>query len=146
LPGDVPEPYGILLCVRCGAADKAGPVLYTARFVRDTLPEGDLTVDVGGGLVLAFVPPAGERRGGRPPEPYRRADAAPLAGPGPQNRNEQVNCHRPDSVREGPATGRTTPPDIHTFSAAFQCRPGNTSQTVGRGSSFSGRYCPRAPT
>src|SRR4051812_28608096 len=99
LPGDVPEPYGILLCVRGtgrGGADTAGAGLHTTpppprppppggvtagggrgagrgggagggRVVcrpgrgGAAVPEGDVTGDVGGGLVLAFVPPGGER-------------------------------------------------------------------------------------
>jgi hypothetical protein len=52
LPGDAPEPYGILLCV--DSAGAPGEACYTSRLVRS--PEGpfDLALTVGGGLVLEF--------------------------------------------------------------------------------------------
>jgi hypothetical protein len=51
LPGDAPQPYGVLLCVRCPVEGGAGP-LFTTRLTTRALAAGDLEVDVGGGLVL----------------------------------------------------------------------------------------------
>lgn len=53
LPGDRPEPYGILLCV-----DRSVPPApaYGARLVRCPSPTAALTLDVGGGSVLEFIP------------------------------------------------------------------------------------------
>ena len=53
LPGDRPEPYGILLCV--GRSVPPAPA-YDARLVRCPSPTAVLTVDVGGGWVLEFIP------------------------------------------------------------------------------------------
>jgi hypothetical protein len=49
LPGDEPAPYGLLLCVRSLGR---GRPLYTARLVSRGEAGGDLTLDVGGLLVL----------------------------------------------------------------------------------------------
>jgi hypothetical protein len=50
LPGDRPEPYGLLLFVRAVAAGTAAP--YTMQMV--PAPGGELSLDVGGGLWLEF--------------------------------------------------------------------------------------------
>jgi hypothetical protein len=55
LPGEPPEPYGLLLCVR--EAEAGGEAAHTAELVaRVRMPEGvaRLVLDVGGGSVLAF--------------------------------------------------------------------------------------------
>jgi hypothetical protein len=49
LPGDGPAPYGLLLCVR---GLERGRPLYTARLAARGEADGDLTLDVGGLLVL----------------------------------------------------------------------------------------------
>jgi hypothetical protein len=51
LPGDEPAPHGVLLCVR---ALERGEPHYAARLVRQAEAGGDLTLDVGGLLVLEF--------------------------------------------------------------------------------------------
>ncbi len=57
LPGDRPEPYGLLLCVRTGEPPPPGD-LWTTRLVAPELATGGLVVDVGGGLVLEACAPA----------------------------------------------------------------------------------------
>jgi hypothetical protein len=57
LPGDPPEPYGVLLCVtaaltRDGRRNENG--LYRAQFVKQLEESCELTLEVGGGLSLAF--------------------------------------------------------------------------------------------
>jgi hypothetical protein len=52
LPGDVPAPFGILLCVRCH--DR--PPTHSVRLVRATDPAGELALDVGGLMALEFRP------------------------------------------------------------------------------------------
>lgn len=54
LPGDAPQPYGILLCVRCPAAGEARDHFFTMQLVPRSEARGDLQVDVGGGFVLDF--------------------------------------------------------------------------------------------
>jgi hypothetical protein len=55
LPGDLPAPYGVLLCVRClDGAPGPGPPVFGTRLVRRSEGAGDLLLDVGGGLVLEF--------------------------------------------------------------------------------------------
>ena len=51
LPGDEPGPHGLLLCVR---GLERGRPLYAARLVPCGEAGGDLTLDVGGLLVLEF--------------------------------------------------------------------------------------------
>ena len=51
LPGDEPAPYGVLLCVR---GLERGRPLYAARLAPRAGANGDLTLDVGGTLVLEF--------------------------------------------------------------------------------------------
>jgi hypothetical protein len=53
LPGEAPEPYGVLLCVRCGDRPGARPAFVT-RLAPQSAPGGELDLDLGGGLVLAF--------------------------------------------------------------------------------------------
>ena len=58
LPGDVPQPWGVLLCVRCldgcsGPTPEAGPC-YRTRLVRPAEQQGELFLTLGGGLVLEF--------------------------------------------------------------------------------------------
>jgi hypothetical protein len=48
LPGDAPEPFGLLLAVRCHAA----PPAFTARLGKSAA--GELWLDVGGGVALGF--------------------------------------------------------------------------------------------
>jgi hypothetical protein len=50
-PGDEPAPYGLLLCVR--GRERGGP-LFAARLTARDQAVGDLTLDVGGLLVLEF--------------------------------------------------------------------------------------------
>jgi hypothetical protein len=53
LSGDEPQPYGVLLWVRClEDADEQPP--FTARLVGGTVRGGDLAIDVGGGMFLEF--------------------------------------------------------------------------------------------
>jgi hypothetical protein len=52
LAGEAPEPWGVLLCIRCGENGSARP--YTARLT-DHCEEGfALALDVGGGMELEF--------------------------------------------------------------------------------------------
>jgi hypothetical protein len=53
LPGDRPEPYGLLLCIRSAADPCPGPV-YATRLVPCPEEPFDLALDLGGGLVLEF--------------------------------------------------------------------------------------------
>jgi hypothetical protein len=57
LPGDVPEPYGVVVWVR-GAerltSSKSRPLIYATRLVSAAEAEGDLRLDVGGRFVLKF--------------------------------------------------------------------------------------------
>jgi hypothetical protein len=59
LPEDPPEPYGVLLCVR-GEPRPDGDPCYLTRLERKApFPEEshpDLILDVGGGMVLTFLP------------------------------------------------------------------------------------------
>ncbi len=52
LPGESPQAYGVLLCVRCLPTDARFDGVYTMHLVRSAEAEGDLRVDVGGGMVL----------------------------------------------------------------------------------------------
>ncbi len=59
LPGDAPAPYGLLLVVR-GDARVSNQPLFDTRLNRPGDAEGQrsqLTLDVGGGLVLEFAAP-----------------------------------------------------------------------------------------
>jgi hypothetical protein len=53
LPGDRPEPYGILLCLR-DILESALMPIYTTRLVGMPDPSCALAVELGGGLVLEF--------------------------------------------------------------------------------------------
>jgi hypothetical protein len=53
LPGDPPEPYGILMCVRSRECSSGQP-LYETQLLRGQAELLDLRLDVGGGMVLAF--------------------------------------------------------------------------------------------
>jgi hypothetical protein len=53
LPGEEPQPYGVLLCVRCGARRTTEPA-FVARLVTAAGPAGLLDLDVGGGQVVRF--------------------------------------------------------------------------------------------
>jgi hypothetical protein len=53
LPGDRPEPYGLLLDLRCGKGALAPP-RFEARLAAASGPGCELALDVGGGLVLEF--------------------------------------------------------------------------------------------
>ena len=52
LPGESPQPYGLLLCVRGLPPGDQPDGVFTMRLVRSGEAEGDLRVDVGGGMVL----------------------------------------------------------------------------------------------
>jgi hypothetical protein len=54
LPGDRPEPYGILLWIGAIAATKRRRAVYRAQLVKPHDGVVDLALDVGGGLVLEF--------------------------------------------------------------------------------------------
>jgi hypothetical protein len=55
LPGDLPAPYGVLLCVRClDRGPVPEPPLFVTRLVHRAEAAGDLHLDLGGGLVLEF--------------------------------------------------------------------------------------------
>jgi hypothetical protein len=51
LAGDTPEPYGLLVCVRC-LGEGEEPPRYGTRLVQIPEEPFDLALDVGGGLVL----------------------------------------------------------------------------------------------
>jgi hypothetical protein len=53
LPGDMPEPYGILLCIR-GLDALTEPAPYTGRLVASPEPGFALILDVGGRRFLEF--------------------------------------------------------------------------------------------
>ena len=57
LPGDLPTPYGLLVCSRSQSRLDAGPVFHTqlvpgSRGAAES--PSSLTIDVGGGMVLEF--------------------------------------------------------------------------------------------
>jgi hypothetical protein len=52
LPGESPGPYGVLLCVRCLPTDDLSRSVFTTQLVRRSEAEGELRVEVGGGMVL----------------------------------------------------------------------------------------------
>jgi hypothetical protein len=53
LAGAEPQPYGVLLCVRC--VDRPGPEPdFLARLGPRSAPGGELDLDLGGGMVLGF--------------------------------------------------------------------------------------------
>jgi hypothetical protein len=54
LPGESPQPYGVLLCVRTLPIGDLGDCAFTMRLVRAGGAEGELRVDVGGGMQLEF--------------------------------------------------------------------------------------------
>ena len=54
LPGDVPEPYGLLLYVR--TQDDARGSLGKCCLVSSRTAGGELLLEVGGGMTLAFFP------------------------------------------------------------------------------------------
>jgi hypothetical protein len=54
LPGDRPEPFGILFCVRDQGDGQAQEVPFAARLVPAPEAGFDLALDVGGGRVLEF--------------------------------------------------------------------------------------------
>ena len=56
LPGDLAEPYGILLCIR---TLQQGSAEYTVELGELSEKAGDLAVDVGGGQHLVFQRAAG---------------------------------------------------------------------------------------
>ncbi len=66
LPGEPPEPFGILLCVRSGPA--AGSLLV-ARLVHEPSTGATVAMDVGGRLWLAFVAPSEAPGPGELPQP-----------------------------------------------------------------------------
>src|SRR5207253_2064575 len=53
LPGDVPEPFGLLLCVRVNPQPDGVPG-WSMQLVDAREASGDLVVEVGGGKVLDF--------------------------------------------------------------------------------------------
>ncbi len=53
LPGDVAQPYGILLCVR-GIARGGLPTVYETSIQQIPVPPTALGIDLGGGRVLVF--------------------------------------------------------------------------------------------
>jgi hypothetical protein len=58
LPGDLPAPYGVLLCIRClDRAPGPEPPLFMTRLVQRSEAAGDLHLDLGGELVLEFRTP-----------------------------------------------------------------------------------------
>ena len=59
LPGDVPEPYGLLLCLDTGRRPAPGPI-YETRLEPVEGEPAELCLDVGGRLALAFRLPATE--------------------------------------------------------------------------------------
>jgi hypothetical protein len=52
LPDDVPEPYGLLLCLRSQAESAAAPLC--AQLTATASPDAELVLDVGGRLKLEF--------------------------------------------------------------------------------------------
>jgi len=54
LPGDVPEPYGLLLCVR--PADEGSGPLGKCCLASSRDAVGEVLLEVGGGMTLAFLP------------------------------------------------------------------------------------------
>jgi len=52
LTGEQPEPWGVLLCIRCEENGSAEP--YTARLTDQCGQEFALALDVGGGMELEF--------------------------------------------------------------------------------------------
>jgi hypothetical protein len=52
LPGESPRPYGVLLCVRTRSANDPTDTRFTLHLVRPGEAEGDLRMNVGGGMVL----------------------------------------------------------------------------------------------
>jgi hypothetical protein len=60
LPGESPETYGVLMCVRCLdpglRSGLEGQEVYHSFLVREAQSAADLSVDVGGGMVLVFIP------------------------------------------------------------------------------------------
>jgi hypothetical protein len=63
LPSDTPRPWGLLLCIRTELGDDTQPTYHT-RFVSpaaaDQAGTAELTLDVGGGMVLGFFRFPGE--------------------------------------------------------------------------------------
>jgi len=53
LPGETPSPYGVLLYARTQGELPAGP-FWTIQLVQVRDATGDLTLDVGGGMMLVF--------------------------------------------------------------------------------------------
>jgi hypothetical protein len=53
LPGDRPEAYGILLCIRSESGSVINPIYHT-KLVQSPAPNSALALDVGGGLALEF--------------------------------------------------------------------------------------------
>jgi hypothetical protein len=53
LAGDAPEPYGLVLTVRCLDRPPESP-LFTTRLAKASEREGELWLDLGGRLALAF--------------------------------------------------------------------------------------------
>jgi hypothetical protein len=54
LPGDAPEPYGLVLDVRGVRVPSSEPT-YRTRLLREPQPPYDLALDVGGEMVLEFA-------------------------------------------------------------------------------------------
>jgi hypothetical protein len=55
LPDAAPEAYGVLLCVRCGGHPPPDSPAFLTRLTPRSEPGGELDLDLGGGMVLAFL-------------------------------------------------------------------------------------------
>lgn len=75
LPGDVPQPHGVLLYVRSLASDERKVPVFEMHLRPLVEAKGELRIAVGGGIMLDFFAtskPAGERDGACKPSAQRR--------------------------------------------------------------------------
>jgi len=54
LPGDAPQPHGVLLCVRDRAGDAGNTPVFEMCLRPRVEAKGELRIDVGGGMMLDF--------------------------------------------------------------------------------------------
>lgn len=54
LPGDAPQPHGVLLCLRCLEGAEFPTPRFTMRLGKNAEALGELRIDVGGGMMLDF--------------------------------------------------------------------------------------------